>query len=351
MSKLNLFGILKTIVPLGIGIYLIWFSFDQMPKETLDYFYKEIREANYFWIALSLVLSFIAYASRAYRWKYVLEPMGYKTTFWNRYHALMIGYIVNLTIPRAGEATRAAMLYRTEKVPFLKTIGSIIGERAVDLVMLASIVALTAFVGYDNLLTIFDQIKANFQGKTVGANSNFTVEDIIKVAIGFIVLVLVAVLIFSAKWRGKIISFIKDVLAGLLSIFKSKNPLAYIGHTVFIWFAYVLYFWIPFLSLEATSDFPLEGVLIGFIAGSVGITFTNGGLGVFPLLVSMVIVLFIGDKNPNALAIGNALGMIIWFSQFLLTVVLGLISLMMMPKKGAIEAEEEIEAVDPLAQN
>lgn len=84
MSKKTVLTLVKTVLPLLLGIYLIWVFFSGMKKDALELFYKAIREANYFWIVLSLILGVVAYFSRAYRWKYVLEPLGYKTSFWNR---------------------------------------------------------------------------------------------------------------------------------------------------------------------------------------------------------------------------------------------------------------------------
>ena len=152
MTKKTILTILKTVLPLLLGVYLIWVFFANMSEDSKKLFYTAIYEANYFWIVLSLALGVIAYFSRAYRWKYVLEPLGYETSFWNRYHAVMIGYIVNLTIPRAGEASRSAMLYRSDGVPFSSSFGTIIAERAVDLVMLASIALLTAVLGYNDFM-------------------------------------------------------------------------------------------------------------------------------------------------------------------------------------------------------
>src|SRR5699024_7124863 len=115
-------------VPLGIGIYLLWWFYSAMDAATKDVFFKAIKEANYFWIVLSMALGFLSHLLRAYRWKYMLEPIGYHPKFWHRYHALMIGYLMNLLVPRAGEATRGALLYQTDKVPFSKSFGTIITE-------------------------------------------------------------------------------------------------------------------------------------------------------------------------------------------------------------------------------
>lgn len=341
MKKFSIIGLLKIVLPLLLGVYLIWYFFDNMSEKELAGFYKALKNANYFWIFLSLILSFGAFLLRAYRWKYVLEPMGYKTKFWNRYHAMMIGYIVNLTIPRAGEASRAAMLFRSDGVPFSKSFGTILAERAVDLIMLASVAALTAILGYDNFVKIFDEIKTNFS-PSENANNGFPWKIVIYGVLGLGFLGLVALMTFKKTLRNKIIGFVKDVFAGLFSIFKSKNPWAYLSQTVAIWVLYVVYFAIPFLSLEQTKDFPFEGILLAFIAGSLGITFTNGGIGSFPLLVGIAVAFFLGANDPNASATGKALGMIIWISQTLFLIILGLLSLVMLPKnynKEDVETE------------
>ena len=126
--------------------------FDNMKEDEIDLFYLTMKEADYFWIVLSLVLGFAAFVSRAYRWKCLLEPMGYKSKSINRFHATMIGYLVNLTIPRAGEASRAAMLYRSDGVPFTKSFGTIITERIIDLSILGSFTLFTLIWASDDFL-------------------------------------------------------------------------------------------------------------------------------------------------------------------------------------------------------
>lgn len=323
---------LKTILPLGLGCYLIWYFFTNMDEKGKEYFYQAIDKADYSWIFLSVCMSFIAFAVRAYRWKYMLEPIGYKTTFWNRYHSLMIGYIINLTIPRAGEASRSAMLYKTEGVPFSKSFGTIIGERAVDLIMLLLLAGITAVLGYDDFNAIFLEIKTKFNAATSpSSTSSFNLKYIIYSVVLTLIIISTILLKFKPQLRKKIFQFIKDIFIGLFSIFKTKNPITYIAQTLLIWVLYITYFGVCFFALKETENFPLSGILLGFLAGSLGIMFTNGGIGTFPLLIGLVVNFILGKENPNALAIGNALGMIIWVSQTLLLIVLGLLSFIFIP--------------------
>ncbi len=326
--------LVKTVLPLLLGVYLIWVFFAGMTKEAKELFYKAIFEANYFWIVLALILGVVAYLSRAYRWKYVLEPLGFKTSFWNRYHAVMIGYLINLTIPRAGEASRSAMLYRSDGVPFSSSFGTIIAERAIDMVMLLLVALLTAFLGYSDFMEIKSLIVQEFGGDSAAKSTGGFPWKIVIYSVLILGTLFIAYLFFFKKsFRAKFINFGKEVLAGLLSIFRLKNPLYYFFHTLLIWGCYLTMFGITFQSLPQTMDVPISGILIGFIAGSLGITFTNGGIGTYPLLVGLVVAFYIGKDYPtDAKAIGNALGMLVWVTQTLLMILLGLISLALLPK-------------------
>ena len=341
MNKKLIITLIKTVLPLFLGAYLIWHSFTSMSSKDENQFYKAINDANYLYIVLGLLISVVAFFSRAYRWKYALEPLGYKTKFWHRYHAIMIGYLINLTIPRAGEASRAAMLYRSDEVPFSTSFGTIIAERAVDFVILASLGAFTAYIGYNDFFAIIHQIKNyDFAGATSKSN-NFPWQFVVKITIGILGLVILYLFVKKEGFRLKIINFIKDVFAGLFSIFKLESPIAYIGHTVLIWIAYLLMFALPFFALKETQYFPLSGIFLGFIAGSIGIVLTNGGIGTYPVLVGLVVAFYIEKDFPEqALGIGTALGWIIWLSQTILMILLGLLSLVLIPKNFSDENDK-----------
>ncbi len=337
MKKI-LFSALKIIIPLGIGVYLLWFLFTSMDENVKKAFYTSLNRINYFWVALSIIMSVFTLFSRAYRWKYMLEPMDYKSSFWNRYHSVMIGYIMNLTVPRAGEASRALMLFRAEGIPFAKSFGTIVAERVIDLLMLATVLLITISVAHSDFWEMKSSIESQFQSD----NAKNTVSIVKWIIIGVFLLGTAAVFAIQ-KLRKKALSFLKQVGEGLISVFKTKHPFYFLGHTFFIWISYLVYFGIVFLSLPETSTVPLSGILVAFVAGSIGISLTNGGIGVFPLLVGLVIEFYIGDSlGADAKGIGYAVGLTIWGSQTLLIILLGLISLFLLPKKH--NKDEQIQS-------
>lgn len=329
-------------MPLAIGVYLLWHFYSAMDEATKEVFFKAIDEANYFWIFLSVLLGFISHVVRAYRWKYTLEPIGYAPKFWHRYHALMIGYIVNLLIPRAGEATRAAMLYQTDKIPFSKSFGTIIGERVFDLLMLGITLLAALVLNFEDLISLRDILSESSKGNSGGEGWFMNV---------FLSVIIGGALLFAILWwkikvfREKFKQFIRDVFQGAMAIFKSKHPWRFIFQTLLIWALYFTFFGICFFAFESTSDFPFGGILIGYIAGTLGIMFTNGGIGAYPYLVGVVVTFYMGDSfetTQESEGIGKALGMIIWLSQTLLMILLGLISLVLIPRNYKKEKHDKV---------
>ena len=114
----------------------------------------------------------------------------------------------------------------------------------------------------------------------------------------------------------------RGIFEGLISIVKMENKGYFLMHTAFIWIMYIGMFWVCFFCLEETSSVPLAGVVASFVMGSLAIVFVQGGLGVFPLAIMNTLLLY-GVSKSGALA----LGWILWTSQTLMVIVLGVASI------------------------
>ncbi|MEZ4938806.1 MAG: lysylphosphatidylglycerol synthase transmembrane domain-containing protein [Crocinitomicaceae bacterium] len=344
--KKALIAILKIVVPLGVGVYLIWYYYNQMSQEDRDTTIYAIKNADYLWLILSMLIGFVSHMSRAYRWKYTLEPMGYKPKFWHMYHGVMIGYIVNLTIPRSGEASRAGFLYNSDGIPFTKSFGTIIAERAVDLIALGIITLITIGMQYSKV----DEMQALISGfgkDNAQEGSESGLGTYILIALCVMALVGIILIIVNKKIRSKIFELISGVMEGVKSIFKSKNPGGFLLHTLIIWVCYLAMFVIAFKALPSTSDMPIGGSLAAFIAGTLGLLFIPGGIGAYPALVGIITTFYLfpehfadGETGPHPQA--YAIGWLIWLAQTALIVGLGIISLLLgsMIKKKAINNEQ-----------
>ena len=332
MTKSSLFSLFKIIISIALGVYLTWYIFDNMSKDDIAVFKAAIFDSDPCLIGLSLVLAFVTYLSRAYRWKYTLHPLGYKSSFQNQYHSLMIGYLVNMTIPRAGEFTRALMLKRSDNIEVAESFGTIVTERIIDMLILLSIAFGTVFLNKTEAYAIMTNLKRGFLGETSTEESQFTywILGVFGIVVVFLIL--------NKKLRDKVMGFLRSLQEGVLSIFKMQKLGAYIFHTLLIWGSYLLMFALPFWALEETANVPISGMLLAFIFGAIGISFTNGGMGAYPLLIGITAAYYLNEMGvADSLAIGNALGMVIWATQTIFLILLGLISLVLMPKKYAAD--------------
>ena len=302
-----------------------------MTTEDIAVFKKTIRNANPWYIFLSLLLAFVSYLSRAYRWGLTLHPVGYCSTLKNQYHSLMIGYLVNMTIPRAGEFTRSLMLKRSDNIPIAGSFGTIVTERIIDMLILLTISFLSIFLNKAEAYTIISDLKDGFFGTTQNTE-NTDGSGYIWLGAGLVILM--TVIFLNKKIRSKILGFLQSLKEGLLSIFKVNKIGSYILHTFLIWGSYLIMFALPFWAIDATAEVPISGMFLAFIFGAVGISFTNGGMGAYPLLIGITTAYYINAAGgSDALAIGNALGMVIWATQTIFLILLGLISLVLMPRK------------------
>lgn len=325
---------LKLVIPILFGIGLIWLFYDALCENDKKDLFTAFKEANYFWVLLSLVIGWLSHVSRAYRQRFLLKPMGYKVSFWNAYHALMIGYLVNLAFPRAGEASRAGILSKTENVPFEKGFGTIIAERVFDTLMLGAVTTVMLFLQLDKIDLFKEKITGfNSGDNTCGNTMIFSaLGAIVKwgVIVGFIGGIVL--FIFKKSIREKIINLVKGIFEGVFAIFKSKDKLPFLGHTLFIWLMYISMFSICFLALDSMANLGIDAMLAGFVAGTVGMILVQGGIGVYPAFVGLILTIYLVDSTASISPQALALGWIIWTSQTIMMIILGLISMLINAK-------------------
>ncbi|PCI99002.1 MAG: TIGR00374 family protein [Flavobacteriales bacterium] len=313
--KKRLINTLKIIVPLGIGVYLTWFFISNMSEKELQSLEEAFIKADYSFILYGIIIMMLSHMSRAYRWKYMLEPLGYKPSFWKMYHSVMIGYVLNLTIPRSGELARAGYYARFEKEAKTdKVFGTIIVERIIDLVMLGIVFALTVYLQKD--VETFNSIKDS-------TSSGLPVW--IYYIVAGVVIAGVTVILISKKIKEKVISLITGIFEGVKTIFKLKQRAAYIGHTVFIWVCYISMIWVCSFALPETAGLSIGAVFAAFVVGAAAISATPGGIGLYPLVVATVLTDLYGIENAGSFS------MLAWTALTLFTIIFGLLSLIALP--------------------
>lgn len=303
-------------MPLLIGVLFIYLSVKNTTEQDRQTIYNSIKEADYTFIFISLILGLLSHISRAIRWNYMLNPMGYSPRLVNNILAIFITYIANLGVPRSGEFFRATVMQTYEKIPFEKSFGTIIAERAVDLIMLFLTIGVAFLLESDLIYALLKERSVN-PWNVLGA---------------FVVLFLVSFTLFrqlrhtSHPFAKKIIHLFEGLSEGFLTIVRMKKKWAYLCHTFFIWSMYIAMFYIIKFALPETYALGFEPLLIGFIVGALAISATNGGIGIYPFSVSLILIGY-GVSKESSLAFG----WIMWTAQTVMVLFFGSLSFFLLP--------------------
>ena len=309
-------SISKIIIPLGIGIFFIYLSYNNTSSEDRKNIFSHIKNANYSFVFLSVVFGALSHISRAYRWKFLLAPLGYKPRLINSVLAVLIGYVSNLGIPRSGELFRATVMDRFENIPFQKGLGTVIAERLVDLFILLCFVSLALILQFDLIWEIL-------------ANKPINPVHICVIIVGVSIVFLILRKFINQSnnsFLKKIRLFFSELWEGILSLKKMEHKWAFVGHTLFIWLMYLAMFYIIKFSIPETASLGLEALIAAFVVGALAISATNGGVGIYPFSVSLVLIAY-GISKESSLAFG----WIMWTSQTVMIVLFGSLAFFALP--------------------
>lgn len=325
--KKKLLNILKYLSFLGLGIFLVWWSLHQIPPEKWQDFRNAFATANY-WLMIPVFFILIAsHLLRAFRWKMLILPMGYKPSLANAFFAVMIGYLANLAVPRLGEVLKCTILARYEKVPAEKLVGTIVAERAFDLLCLILIFVL-AFALQFHVIGEFgiNLLKKLFLSKSGNFNR---VSIVVTVLVALIIVFLIKILLkkyHHIPFTISIKKIIRGVWQGVISVKDLQHKWAFILSSVGIWGLYLLGTWIGFMATTGTASLSIETAISALAFASIGMIITPGGIGAYAFFLAKVL-----EQHDIAFAIGFANGTLQWFAQFLIIIFVGFISLGMLP--------------------
>jgi uncharacterized protein (TIRG00374 family) len=317
---------------------LMWIAYRGVDLQRL---LLEIQGARISWIALSIVFSVAAFISRAYRWKLLIDPLGYTTSFSKSVYSLMTGYLANLVFPRLGEVTRCATLSKSDKIPFDQLIGTVIVERVLDFLCLLVIILFTAIVEAQRLTDfMLTKIVGPIRDKLTG------------LAASPVFWILLATLIVSsflfirarrksgrhAALFNKINELVTGVIKGLKSIRTVQKPWQFIFHTILIWVLYYYTAYICFFSLASTQDLSWQAAMLVLVAGGLGMSVpVQGGFGAYHLLVMEGLALYGVDRNH-----GLSFATLVHSTQVILVIVMGGLSLLLLVPAKKSSPDENI---------
>jgi glycosyltransferase 2 family protein len=318
-------SVIQYVFFLGLGIFLLWLTLRKSDWHNIK---DDLASANYIFLIPATITLLFAHFVRALRWRILIDPLGYKPSVINTFLAVMVGYWANLAVPRLGEVLKCTILARYEKVPADKLVGTIVAERAFDVVSLLGVFIITIAIQYDIIGEFSTQ---TFRRFFVSQSGSFSFGRIALVIGIIVLLIVVARFLFRKLSHVPLVMKIRTILhgigQGLVSVRYIKNKGLFILYTVLIWAGYLISTYMGFFAMHDMRQYGIAAAFSALSFGSLGMVIPSpGGIGSFQYAVQQVMILY--GVTPER---GLSLGMLIWFAQTGIIILFGTICFLLLP--------------------
>lgn len=283
------------------------------------------------WMLFSLVFGVAAQVFRGVRWKQALEPLGEHPRTVDCIHAIFISYASSLIIPRSGELSRCGVLAKYDGTPFLKSIGTVVTERVIDMLLLMLITAAVILSQVGVFNSFFQSTGMDF-GDIL---QKFTTT-------GYLVTALCLVITLAFLWvamkkftlMDKVKGMLSNIKEGILSLRGVKNKWLFTFYTLAIWASYFFHYWITFRCFDFTQGFGFTVAIVSFIVGSISVIVpTPNGAGPWHFAVKTILILY-GLADTDAVTFV----LIVHTIQTALMPILGIFSLIVLGFRNTEES-------------
>ncbi len=312
---------LKYLLFLLLAGVLLYISFKEVHWGD---FINGLKNCNFWWIAVSMVVGILGFVARALRWRLLLLPLNNKVTFKEAYDGVTIAYLTNFAVPRAGEIARCGVVAKNGKVTFEGALGTMVLERAFDLICLMIWVVVLLLFKWNEFggfmsKELFTPLKEQFSTSLIWILAALAISFIAFCAIVWIY----RKKLLQIRFFAKIADILKGLSNGLLAAFKMKDKWLFLLYTLFLWGTY----WLT--SYTTIQAFPSVGHLNGadalflMIVGGLGwVVPVQGGLGAYHFIVSLALAKVYGIAQTT----GVIFATISHESQAVVMILCGIIS-------------------------
>lgn len=279
-----------------------------------------LHQTRWEWMILSFIPGILAQVFRALRWRQSLEPLGERPRISSCIHAVFLSYASSLVIPRSGEFLRCGILTREDRTPFSKALGTVVTERAVDIVMMLLLFIIVFLLQIPVFKEFFSTTGVSFQSIL----TRYTSTGIfVTLLCGICALILIVILWRRLSFSHKVRDVMHGLAEGLLSIKKIRNIPLYIIYSAGIWVAYFFHYYLTFFCFSFTENLGIMAAVVSFCVGTVAVIVpTPNGAGPWHFAVKTILAKSYGLNDTCA----NIFALIVHTVQTLLLIVLGIYS-------------------------
>jgi hypothetical protein len=312
---------LQYLVLIGLTALLLWLSLRGISgtgeEGKGEFIWRAWQKSDKLLLLAMAAVALVSHVLRAERWRMLLAPSKNYVTLGSSFLSLMIGYLVNLAVPRGGEVSRCYNLYKLEKTPVEISFGTVVVERVVDVLCLLVLIMLSFVMEWERL--------RDFIATLPLGSASIGVQIPLWVYVALAALAAGATAFYFLRKNEKLRQLIAGFKEGLLSVFRLERKGLFVGYSIAIW---VLYFVMSYLVIKAfpeTATLGTSAVMTLFAVGAIAMAVPlPGGAGSYHTLVPMALVALYQMNKADAVAFV----FIFHAWQTLIMIVGGLVSLL-----------------------
>ena len=282
-----------------------------------DTFWSNLKLVNYYWIYFSIAISLLAYVTRAYRWNLMLGSLGFRPSLYRSTLVIIISYLANVALPRAGEFLRSGLTKKTDDIPFNVSFGTVVAERVVDLISLLVLISFALIFEFDILWS--------FLNNTLALDFRVLVIIIIAGIVIGLGTMIVTLRLLKKGHFPKLTAFFEGLKEGLISVAKVKKPYHFIVSSILLWAIYYMMSYTIIFSLESTAHLSMSAGLLLLVVGGIAISLpVQAGFGTYHAMISGLLIIYSIEETT-----GLFLATLLHTSQIVAVTFFGLISLVL----------------------
>ncbi len=278
--------ILQIVISLGLGILVFYFVYKQLDLNEMRTIF---HSAKWRYVVVPILLCLLSSWVRALRWNMLIEPVAQAPVIKNTFCAVMFGYFVNHIFPRAGEVARCGVLKKYEKIPMSELFGTVITERAFDMLVTLLIVFFTVIAEFEVFRSVLSYVHI--------------LDKISEIFSNPIVWIIILAFVLGISFFRKKISTWKffqkgkemgtGVWNGLKSFTRIKNKPLFLFYSIFIFVIYFFMLYCSFWMFDFTEQLSIEAGLATYVFGALGMVVpVQGGIGTYEFMTIQALMIY-----------------------------------------------------------
>ena len=264
-----------------------------------------LKNANYIYaLAGAFIGIMIGGYFRALRWRYFLNPLKKDIKMDILFSSMMIGYMMNSIIPRAGEVYRPVMLANKEKISKASAFGTILAERVFDLL---------------SLLISFGICMIFYKNKLSSAFAEYNLESISiytsVITLLFVILIIIIIFnlekseiiiekitkkILPERFHQKVHNIFISMINGFLFIRYPKYYFQIFFLSVILWIIYVFSTYLTLLAFDINLSMFDVNLVLTMATFAMTIPLPANSAGIYHLFCTATLVNVFGIDRESA---------------------------------------------------